>query len=191
MQGKEKMIDDILQSAKTTAAAMVEEAEAERAEAEIALRAELEKAKADSDAEAVRAADSAYSGRVKLGELEAGKIMLDARQRIVAAVYDGVRARITGAGDSEYLGLMHKLVVEACEDGDEVIPPKGDKRITAAWVKKAATAAKKKLSLGKPEDISGGLILRNSKYDRALTVDEIVADLKERTVADTAKKLGL
>ncbi len=191
MQGKEKMIDDILQSAKTTAAAMVEEAEAERADAETALRAELEKAKADSDAEAARAADSAYSGLVKLGELEAGKIMLDARQRVVAAVYDGVRARITGAGDAEYLGLMHKLVVEACEDGDEVIPPKGDKRITAAWVKKAATAAKKKLSLGKPEDISGGLILRNSKYDRALTVDEIVADLKERTVADTAKKLGL
>ena len=189
MQGKEKMIDDILQSAKTTAAAMVEEAEAERADAETALRAELEKAKADSDAEAARAADSAYSGLVKLGELEAGKIMLDARQRVVAAVYDGVRARITGAGDAEYLGLMHKLVVEACEDGDEVIPPKGDKRITAAWVKKAATAAK--LSLGKPEDISGGLILRNSKYDRALTVDEIVADLKERTVADTAKKLGL
>lgn len=191
MQGKEKMIDDILQSAKTTAAAMVEEAEAERSEAEIALRAELEKAKADSDAEAARAADSAYSGRVKLGELEAGKIMLDAKQRVVAAVYDGVRARITGAGDAEYLGLMQKLAVEACEDGDEVIPPKGDKRITAAWVKKAATAAKKKLSLGKPEDMPGGLILRNGKYDRALTVDEIVADLKERTVADTARKLGL
>ena len=86
---------------------------------------------------------------------------------------------------------MQKLAVEACEDGDEVIPPKGDKRITAAWVKKAATAAKKKLSLGKPEDMPGGLILRNGKYDRALTVDEIVADLKERTVADTAKKLGL
>ena len=167
------MIDDILQSAKTTAAAMVEEAEAERAEAEIALRAE------------------AYSGRVKLGELEAGKIMLDAKQRVVAAVYDGVRARITGAGDAEYLGLMQKLAIEACEDGDEVIPPKGDKRITAAWVKKAATAAKKKLSLGKTEDMPGGLILRNGKYDRALTVDEIVADLKERTVADTAKKLGL
>lgn len=35
------------------------------------------------------------------------------------------------------------------------------------------------------------MILRNGKYDRALTLDEIVADVKERTVADTAKKLGL
>lgn len=191
MQGKENMIDDILQSAKRTAAAMVEEAEAERAEAEAALRAQLEKAKAESDAEAARAADAAYSGRVKLGELEAGKIMLDAKQRVVAAVYDGVRARITSASDAVYLGLMQKLAVEACEDGDEVIPPVGDKRVTAAWVKKVSAAAGKKLKLGKPEDFSGGVILRNGRYDRALTVDEIVADLKERTVAETVNKLGL
>lgn len=150
MQGKENMIDDILQSAKKTAAAMVEEAEAERAEAEAALRAQLEKAKSESDAESARAADQAYSGRVKLGELEAGKIMLGAKQRVVADVYEGLRARIAGAGDAAYLALMQKLVVEACEDGDEVIPPTGDKRVTAAWVKKVSAAAGKSSNSASP-----------------------------------------
>ena len=186
------MTDDIIQSAKKAAAAMLEDAEAERNEAEESVRASLEKAKLESDADAARAADAAYAGRIKLGELEASKVLLDAKQRIVAEVYEGVRERILKASSAEYLKLMQKLVVEAAEDGDEIIAPAGDKRITAAWVKKVSTAAKKKLKLSSEKgDFEAGVILRNQKYDRDLTVDEIVADLKERTVAETAQKLGL
>lgn len=193
MVGKQKLIDEILSSAKKTAAAMVEEATAEQTEALAALRKELDAAQAESLARSDKAADDYYSGQVKLGDLEAGKALLHAKQRCVAAVYDGVRDKILRAPDAEYLALLQKLVVEVCEDGDEIIAAKSDaKRVNAAWVKKVSAAAKKKLTLSKEQgDFSGGVILRNPRYDRDLSVDEIVAELKERTVGDTLKALGL
>lgn len=192
MQGQEKIIDELLSSARSTAAAMVEEANAAK-EATIAqLREELSLAEEQAAAQAKQKADAVYSGQVKLGELEANKVLLDARQKCVAAVYDGVRERILSAPDAQYLALMQKLIVEVCEDGDEVIAAKSDKRITAEWVKKVSTAAKKKLTLSATKgDFSGGVVLRNARYDRSLTVDDIVAELKERTVSDTVRKLGI
>lgn len=172
---------------------MISEATAERDEAVSALRAELDCAKTESDKKTEAAAADAYAGRLKLGELEANKIMLKARQDCVAAVYDGVKAKILAAPDAEYLKLLQKLIADVCKDGDEIIAAKSDaKRVTAAWVKKVSTAAKKKLTLSKEQgDFSGGVILRNARYDRDLTVDELAAELRERTVSDTARALGL
>lgn len=193
MVGKQKLIDEILSSAKKTATAMVDEATAEQTEALAALRAQLDAAQAESLKLSDKAADDRYAGQVKLGDLEAGKELLRAKQRCVAAVYDGVREKILSAPDAEYLALLQKLVVSVCEDGDEVIAAKSDgKRVTAAWVKKVSAAAKKKLTLSKEQgDFAGGVILRNARYDRDLSVDEIVEELKERTVGDTLRELGL
>lgn len=193
MQGKEKIIDDILSSARNTAAAMIEEATAERDASVEALRAELEKAEAAAAEKTRAAADAVYAGQVKLGELESGKLMLKAKQDCVAAVYAAVREKILGLSDAKYLELMQKLIVRYCEDGDEVIAAKADaKRVTAAWVKKVATAGKKKLTLSSEHgDFAAGVILRNARYDRDLTVDELIADLKDRTESEVVQKLGL
>ncbi|MBD5132759.1 MAG: hypothetical protein HDT28_09295 [Clostridiales bacterium] len=193
MQGKEKLIDDILSSAKSTAAAMVEEATRE-VDAEVAaLRSSLDEKQKIEREEILGAAQSVYSGQVKLAELESNKVLLQARQDCVNAVYDGVKQKILSAPDAEYLKLLEKLIVSVCEDGDEIVAAKSDaKRVTAAWVKKVATAAKKKLTLSKEAgEFSGGVILRNARYDRDLSVDEIVAELKEATIAETVQKLGL
>lgn len=193
MQGKEKIIDDILSSARNTAAVMIEEATAERDASVEALRAELEKAEAAAAEKTRAAADAVYAGQVKLGELESGKLMLKAKQDCVAAVYAAVREKILGLSDAKYLELMQKLIVRYCEDGDELIAAKADaKRVTAAWVKKVATAAKKKLTLSTERgDFAAGVILRNARYDRDLTVDELIADLKDRTESEVVQKLGL
>ncbi len=193
MQGKQKIIDDILQSASASAAAMVKEA-TEQCEAELKeLRAALDAAQAEELKKIEADAHAVYSGQIKLGELEAGKVMLKARQECAAAVYDGVKTKLKSAPDKEYLDLYAKLVASVCEDGDEVIVAKSDaKRMTAAWVKKVGTSAKKKLTLSKTQgDFDGGVILRNAKYDRDFSVDEVVNELKERTLSDTVRKLGL
>lgn len=193
MQGKQKIIDDILSSARTAASSIVAEAQSE-AQAELdELRAELDAAQKESLAKAEIAAQQLYAGQVKLGELEAGKAMLRAKQACVSAVYYGVKLKILSAPDAEYLKILQSEIVKYCEDGDEIIAAKRDgKRVTAAWVKKVATAAKKKLTLSKEVgDFEGGVILRNVKYDRDLTVDAIVDELKERTIADTVASLGL
>lgn len=193
MQGKQKIIDDILDSAKKTAAAVIEEAEREVGASVDKLREELEAQKAEGLAAAENAANAAYSGQVKLAELEAGKVLLRAKQECVGEVYDGVRKRILSAPDAEYLGLLQTLIAETCEDGDEIIAAASDaKRVTAEWVKSVSKAVGKKLTLSKTRgDFDGGVILQNAKYDRDLTVDEIIADLRERTVSSIATKLGL
>ena len=121
MEGKQKIIDDIIASADATAERIVEQAVAEVQSALDELKSSLASAHTAS-AEKYRAdAQATYDGQVKLGELEAGKIMLKARQACVSAVYDGVRERILSAPDKEYLALLQKLIVGACENGDEVI----------------------------------------------------------------------
>ncbi|MCH5153880.1 MAG: hypothetical protein J1F71_01575 [Clostridiales bacterium] len=192
MQGKQKIIDDIISSAKATAASVVAEAEAEvKAELD-ALRAELDAAQKESLDRSDAAAKELFDGQVKLGELEANKALLAAKQACVSAVYYGVKRKILSAPDGEYLKILQAIIVRYCEDGDEVIAGKSDKRVTAEWVKKVSAAAKKKLTLSKEKgDFEGGVILRNAKYDRDLTVDAIVDELKEQTVYDTVAYLGL
>lgn len=192
MQGKEKLTDDILSSARRAGAAMIDEATAESNASAEKLRAALADELRSATEDAQKAADAAYAGQVKLGELEAGKAMLAARQRCVAAVYDGVREKILSAPDAQYLGILKKQILAVCDDGDEVIAAAGDKRVDAAWVKKVSEAARKKLTLSKERgEFDGGVILRSAKYEKDLTVDAIVEELKEATVTETVKKLGI
>lgn len=192
MQGKRDIIDDILQSAKKTAAAMIEEAAKESDDSVESLRKELDAQKSAADENARAAADAEYFGKVKLGELEAGKLLLEKKRECVAAVYAEVEKKLESMKDADYLKLMQKLVTASCEDGDEIIAGKTDKRITADWVKKVSKAAGKKLSLSKEKrDINGGVIISNAKFEVDLTFGAIVADLKERTESETAARLGL
>ena len=192
MQGKQKIIDDIISSAKATATAIGAEAAAEVQSGLASLRAELDAAQKESVDRSDAAAKELFDGQVKLGELEANKALLAAKQACVSAVYYGVKRKILSAPDGEYLKILQGVIVKYCEDGDEVIAGKADKRITAEWVKKVSSAAKKKLTLSKEKgDFEGGVILRNAKFDRDLTVDAIVDELKEQTVYDTVTRLGL
>lgn len=193
MQNTQKIIDDILESANKTVAAVIGEArEAVDAE-EKALEAELAESERRELERIAESAKAVYDGKIKLAELEAGKAVLKAKQECVSAVYDRVRERILSAPDKEYLALLQRLIVSVCEDGDEVVASARDaKRVNADFVKKAGAAAGKKLTLSDTRgDFSGGVILRNARYDRDLTVDEIVNDLKERTVTQTVSRLGL
>lgn len=193
MVGKEKMTDELLVSAKKAAAAMTEEATEESKEADEKLRASLEAEKAEKKKEADEAAERAYGGRIKLGELEAGKAALKAKQKCVSEVYEKVKELILSLNDAGYLALYKKLIEAECEDGDEIIVSARDaKRITAEFIKKLSASTKKKLTLSKEKgDFSGGVILRGTKYDRDLSVDAVVEELKSRTVSDTVRCLGL
>lgn len=193
MVGKEKMTDELLSLAKKAASAMIEEATEESKQAEEAVRAALETKKIEHKKEADEAAARAYEGRLKLGELEKSKALLKAKQQCVAEVYTKVKELILSLKDADYLALYKKLIESECEDGDEIIVAKSDaKRINAEFVKKLSQSTKKKLTLSKEAgDFGGGIILRGASYDRDLSVDAVVEDLKVRTVTETVQKLGL
>ncbi len=192
MQGKKNIIDDILQSAKKSAETMIADAEADKAAAEAELAKTCEKLAEKAHEEARAAAEAVYAGRVKLGELEAGKITLGYKRAAVDAVYEEVKARILKMKDADYLDLMARYISNECADDDEIIAGEKDKRITGAWVKKLAAACKKKITLsGERGDFDAGVVLRNAEYERDLTVDAIVSDLRDRTEQETIKSLGL
>ncbi len=193
MQGKQKIIDDILMSAKRSAETMIADAEKERAETDEKIAAALAESEKLAAEEANAAADAVYAGRLKLGELEASKTILRYKRACVDGVYDAVKDRILKMKDGEYLDFLAKLIGDIAEDGDEIIAAKSDsKRVTAAWVKKLSATLKKKLSLSSEcGEFEAGIVLRNAEYDRNLTLDEIVSDLKDRTESDTVKSLGL
>lgn len=187
------MTDELLANAKKAAEAMTSEAAEESKEAAESLRARLEEERTARRKEADEAAERAYSGRKKLGELEAGKVALKAKQQCVTEVYAKVKELILSLKDADYLALYKKLIESECEDGDEIIVAASDaKRITAEFIKKLSSSTKKKLSLSKEKgDFSGGVILRGKKYDRDLSVDAVVEELKSRTVSETVHSLGL
>ncbi|MCH5163258.1 MAG: V-type ATP synthase subunit E [Clostridiales bacterium] len=193
MQGKQNIIDDIIKSAKKSAETMIADAEQEKAEVEKAIAAELSAREKSAEEEAKAAADAVKSGKLKLGELEAGKIFLGYKRECVDNVYAAVKAKILKMKDAEYLAMLSRLIKEVAEDGDEIVAAKADsKRVNDAWVKKLSGSIKKKLTLSKEKgDFEAGVILKNAKYDRDLTVDEIIADLKERTEPETVKTLQL
>ncbi|MDE7464286.1 MAG: hypothetical protein K2M48_04565, partial [Clostridiales bacterium] len=108
-------------------------------------------------------------------------------------LYLDVKAKILKMKDAEYLGLLQRLIADVAENGDEIVASQKDaKRVTAAGVKKVSSAIKKKLTLSKEKgEFEAGVILKNAEYDRDLTLDEIIADLKDRTEPETVKSLGL
>lgn len=193
MQGKQNIIDDIISSAKKTAAAMIADAENEKAEAEKAIAASLAESEKAAKAEADAAAHAVRSGKLKLGELEAGKILLGYKRACVDGVYSEIKAKILAMKDAEYLAFLQKLIAPVAVDGDEIVAAKSDaKRVTSAWVKKLSSALKIKLTLAKEYgEFDAGVTLRNAEFDRDLTVDAVIADLKDATEADTVKSLAL
>lgn len=193
MQGSQNIIDDIISDAKKAAQNMIADAEAERKEADEEAKRVVDAINLDAKQKADVAAQNAFTGKKKLGELESGKILLRYKRKCVDEVYDLVKQKILAMKDGEYLSFLQDVIKRAALDGDEVIAAKSDqKRVTAAWVKKVSSAIKKKLTLSKNYgDFSGGVILSNGNFDRDFTIDAIVEELKEDTEAETVKNLEL
>lgn len=193
MQGKKNIIDDILSSAKKSAEVMIADAEEERTQAEKAVAALLDASQKEAEEQAAQEAENVRRGKLKLGELEAGKILLRYKRACVDEVYKAVKDKILKMKDADYLDLLGKLIGEAAADGDEIVAAKSDsKRVTAAWVKKLSSSTKKKLALSDEKgEFEGGVVLKSHGYDVDLTIDEIITDLKYRTETTTVKDLGL
>lgn len=193
MQGKKNIIDDIISSAKKSAETMISDAEKERDEAQKAAEAEFAAAQKAADEQAAFAAEAVKRGKLKLGELEAGKVLLSYKRACVDEVYKAVKDKVLKMKDADYLDLLSKLIKECANDGDEIVACRADvNRVTAAWVKKLSTSIKKKLTLSKETgEFEAGVVLKSGGYDIDLTVDEIIADLKYRTESETVKSLKL
>lgn len=125
-----------------------------------------------------------------VAELDAKKLQLGAKAKILDAVFSGALEKLRSLDKKAYKGLLLSMLSNA-EDGDEVIISARENNIlTAADIKEYAAKRGIKLSLAKElGDFDGGLMLRGKGIDKNFTFEVEVALLRDEIEMDIAKEL--
>ena len=133
--------------------------------------------------------DILYRGKT-VAELDAKKLQLGAKAKILNAVFDSALEKLRSLDKKAYKGLLLSMLANA-EDGDEVIISAREKDIlTAKDVNDYAAKRGIKLSLAKEfGDFDGGLMLRGKGIDKNFTFEVEVAMLRDEIEMNIAKEL--
>ena len=186
--GKQDIIDRILSDAKAEADAVLQEA-ASRAEniqksAEEAAQSERKKA----ENEAAKKREALLEGRRAAARLDAKKIALAGKRRVIDVVYGRAEDKLSKLEESASLSLIQSLLKQYAERGDEVVLAEGYPYL--AGVKKLSVVREKELKVSdEGAKISGGVILRNDSADRDLSLASLLAADKEEHQAELASML--
>ena len=134
--------------------------------------------------------DDILSRGKTVAELDAKKLQLGAKAKILNAVFDSTLEKLRSLDKKAYKGLLLSMLKNA-EDGDEVIISAREKDIlTAQDVKEYAEKRGIKLSLAKEfGDFDGGLMLRGKGIDKNFTFEVEVAMLRDEIEMNIAKEL--
>ncbi len=188
MDGKEAIIAKITESAETSAANLIRDAESELAAAETKAREEAEKRQQKRFDELDAECERIVARKVTLANLDARKLTLEKKQQIMAKVYADAMDKLVNDKKS-YSALMAKLVKENAEAGDEVVVGKADK---ALFDDKWLTLVKglpSSVKLSKSVHEGRGIILMGKDSDKNLTLEAVFNELKSRTERETAQIL--
>lgn len=187
-------VDDILKKiradAEETASAI--EAEGKRAAEEV-LRTAREEVEARKAALRLRAEQRASEERnriVTLARLAARRELLNAKQALIARVFDEAQRGVEELGRDEYRELMAKFLSETVETGDEeVLIGEGEERIDQAFL----DGVSKKLGKGKGLRLSkerrplrGGFVLRHGRVETNCALETVFRDARERLETEVA-----
>ena len=168
-------------------------AQAQAQAAEISAKYEAQ-AKSDSGAILQKGTQDAAQREERLAsvaQLEARKLVLAAKQEMLAKAYDRAMERLTSLPDGEYVGLLAGLAAEASSTGrEEVILSQKDR---ARYGKQVVTQANERLGDGhltlsvQTRPIRGGLILSDGDVEVNCTFETLVRLLRgemDRTVVE-------
>lgn len=191
MDGKNAILADILSVAEKSAANLISDANAEKSAALDALKKELD---AKKEVEVKRAeVDGAelLTRRLTLAELEERKTVLFAKQKAIESVYYQTVTKIINMTDHIYRDLIAEILAKYAEDGDRVIVAERDtKRLNAAWLEELSEKLHRHITLSEETHKGrGGVILIGRRYDKNLTFEAILAQLRQETESEVVKKL--
>lgn len=187
---KDAIIEKIISDAERKANAILSEAQNKADEiiaaASQECKAYLSKNKHDID---VAVAEIATRSET-VAELDARKLGLGAKAKVLDSTYALVLDKLKNL-DKKTLKALLLGMLDAAEDGDEVIISENEKSIVTAKV--VADVAKKKginLTLSPNYgDFAGGMILSGKDADKNLTFEAELDVLREDTEAKVAKEL--
>lgn len=191
MNGKEAIIADIIEKAESAAAGIVSDAQAEKDALIGQVKTEENKKREDALASAAKAAESVVERRKTLGELEARKTRLAAKQQVIDSAYEEAIKKILNMTDHIYREFIGNLIFEYAEDGDKIVICERDsKRLHADWLSGICKKSGKNLKFAEEfHKGRGGIILIGRKYDKNLTLEAMINSLRESTLAEASKRL--
>lgn len=191
MEGKEAIIADIMQKAENAAAGLIRDAEAERDEVLGRVREEEDRRRNEAVAAAERAAQALIARRQTLNELEARKVELAAKQQVIDAAFEEAAKKILNMTDHIYREYIGGLVERYAEDGDCVLVAERDvKRLHAEWLNAICNKTGKTLTLSEQtHNGRGGIILVGKRCDKNLTLETMLATLRESALTQVAERL--
>ena len=190
MDGKEAIINKIINDSEKLAQSFISEAEQKRdktiSDAETLASDYASRKKIQIEKES----DAIIKRKESAADIEVKKMLLSERQLIIDKVINSVRDNIKKTDKTGYKNFLYALVEKNAEDGDIVMISKEDKAfLSEDSVKKIA--AKKGIKLGYKTDdkISGGVILMSDYYDKNLTTVTLLKQVKENHITEINKLL--
>lgn len=181
-----KIISDAQEKAKANADAAREKADAVIAEAERAANEYIGDKLADKETRV----NEIIQRKRSVARLDMKREIATCKSNLTAQVFDKACDALK-ADKKAYLQYIAAIIKSAAEDGDKVIISEEDKDvISESFIKKAASAAKVKVSLAKETGaFKGGVILAGKGYDKNLTLEEDMRAVREQCETQVAKIL--
>lgn len=187
---KEAIVDKILCDAQNKANSFVEDA---RVKADGILAESAEQCKAylfSSKVETDRMCDDIESRSNTVAELDAKKLILCAKIKIIDAIFARALEKVRTLDDKRYKALLIGML-DIAEDGDVItLSAKEKELISKADIEKIAK--KKGISLTLADnigDFDGGIIMSGKGVDKNLTFDTEIAIIRDEMETSIAKEV--
>ncbi len=126
-----------------------------------------------------------------VAELDAKRIDLGVRQRLVGEAFDAALKQLVELAPDKYVKFADKLMAQAVSTGKEVVfVGKNEKHLDQRWIDGYNASHGTSLTLsGEKLPIAGGFILRNDKIDTNCSWEMLIADTRADIETEVVKRL--
>ncbi len=126
-----------------------------------------------------------------VAELDAKRIDLGVRQRLVGEAFDAALKQLVELAPDKYVKFADKLLSQAVATGKEtVFVGKNEKHLDQRWIDGYNASHNTSLTLsGEKLPIAGGFVLRNDKIDTNCSWEMLLADSRADIETEVVKRL--
>lgn len=177
LDGKDLIINKILENSKMLSDAILNDAE-EKAASTINAANTMAQDYVTKMSPRIMSENQSIMARLSsAARIDSKKIELQAKQQLIDSALKAAEQKLLSKGKAEYLKFINSVLAAHSEEGDEVIISEKDKDIITASL--IADIARKKnigLTLSKSYgSFKGGLVLRQPSYDKNFTYDALLS----------------
>jgi len=181
------MSDSLIKNAEEFAVNLVKAAEYEQELFLNALETELKKANETESDRVEQESENAMLRKKADARLAGSKAILFAKQEIIDKAFQTAKQNILKLSDAKYFELLSKIISKHANSGDIIIFNASDKKRVP---KEFLNNIKIKLSISdSTHSFSGGVVLESKSFDRNLTLEALLEQVKEQHQVEIVRML--